>query len=190
MVGYERIGHLVAVSALKPSDRLPDLKVWTSDISIDFFDYVKSQVHLNLVDDLYRRPLQEYVKAMRFLNSGDACYKESALRVLRYFYHDMGRFLVKCENDIQFFIQVPDSLGLPVMEYNVTEVRKELFAVIEKPSAEALKKFRFSQLLKLVNSKDELLCKMNSSVVAAILVREESSSELHKIVLRGTLNEN
>lgn len=185
MVGYERLGHLVAVSALKPPDCPDELKVKieTERLCIGFVDYVKSQVHLNLTDDLYGRPLCEYVKAMRFFSRKDDSYRENALKVLRFFYHDLALFLINYELDLQMDVVVPESLDLPTECYSVAEVQDSLLSAINNPTATVMKNFKFSQLLKLVDTKSDIITKKSSSAVAAILLRESNSSQLHRIKL-------
>ena len=88
MIGFERVGHLVALASdnLKP-EIYDSLCVTSESLEVSFDAYVKSQVHLNLTDDLFSRPLRRYVHAMRFLERellSRGCFLCSSVVLQRY----------------------------------------------------------------------------------------------------------
>lgn len=183
MVGYERIGQLVAVSAtLKTS---VDLSVANKELDIDFLNYVKSQVHLNISDDLYHRPFREYIDALRFLTKGYEMYQCSAEKVLRYFYSDMAGFLIKNPNNVKLCIRVGNQLPLPVARFSLTEVKRELEELASVDSVEALESSQYPEILDAVKSKEDLLTKLDSYAVAAVLGRAATQKELKIIVFES-----
>lgn len=185
MVGFERIGHLVALSTegLKP-EIYESLCVASTSLEVSFDAYVKSQVHLNLTDDLFSRPFRKYVHAMRFLQSQEEYYRKDTSSVLRWFYRDMAYFLIHNRENICLRIEVPDCLELPEVVYYLPEVQEEFRQVTREHSVEAVRKFRFSELLRKIKSRKELQQKSNSCFVAAILLKEATSQTLGRVVLK------
>lgn len=114
---YERVGHLVAVSAIQ-AGHAGILDLSGMDLAVDFLDYVKSQVHLNLVASLYGRTLRQYVETLRYCMGGNPVYRNNALGVLRYFYADMASFLIRNSGNIKFTVTVGNFLGIPDAYYD------------------------------------------------------------------------
>lgn len=181
MLGYERIGQLVAVSAT--SKTTIDLSISKKEISINFLDYVKSQVHLNIADDLYNRPFHEYADALRYLTNGYSMYLETTKEVLRYFYTDMTNFLIRNPYNVSLKICVDADLGLPEVRYDVDKVKVELREMASANSVEELASFTYPEILDAVQSKDDLLAKIDSYSVAAILNKAAKQKQLSKIIL-------
>lgn len=180
MIGYERIGQLVAVSAtLKTS---VDLSVANKEMSVDFLNYVKSQVHLNISDDLYHRPFREYVDAFRFLTKGYEMYQHSAEKVLRYFYSDMAGFLIRNPTNVELKISIGDELPLPITKFGIDSVKQELRKLASVDSVEALESSQYPEILDVVKSKEDLLVKLDSYAVAAVLGRAARQKELSIVI--------
>ena len=184
MVGFERVGHLVALAAdnLKP-EIYDSLCVTSESLEVSFDAYVKSQVHLNLTDDLFSRPLSKYVYAMRFLDSKESCYQEDVFCVLRWFYIDMANFLIHNTKNVRLNVIVGDDLSLPEVPYFLAEVQDEFDRVKSEHSVEAVRKFKYSELLRKIKSRSDLQLKPDSCMVAAVLLKEAENKELQKVVL-------
>ncbi len=185
MLGFERIGHLVTIAAFDRAELLNTLKISNKSFGVSFEDYVKSQVHLNLTDDLFNRPLVNYVKAYRYLGHGEPCYFDDACTALQWFYQDMADFLLNNPFDVKMHISVGDSLKLPEIQYNLENVRAELAQFSNNVSSDMVGKSRFPEILRKIKKKKELEEKKNSCAVAAVLLHEAASRELHKISMEG-----
>lgn len=185
MVGFERVGHLVVLAAdnLK-ADVYKDLCVPSTNLVISFDAYVKSQVHLNLTNDFFGRPLSRYVNAMRYLKLKDEKYRQDALNALKWFYGDMASFLIHNEENVKLTVIIDDELKLPEAVYSLPDVRHDIENVIVEHPVEMLRDFKYSEMLCKINSRTDLEKKTDSCVVAAILFREANSDELHKVVLK------
>lgn len=183
MLGYERIGQLVAVAAALPTTN--NLSVLREEISIDFLGYVKSQVHLNISDDLFNRPFGEYMNALRFLEKGCKMYQQNAEKVLRYFYTDMANFLIRNPQNVKMNIQVGGWTGLPEVKCELSQVKAELVSMTTVGSAEELSRFNYAEILDSVKSRDDLLEKIDSYTVAAVLSKAAKQKELCKLVFES-----
>lgn len=183
MLGYERIGQLVAVSAT--SKTTIDLSINKEEISISFLDYVRSQVHLNIADDLYHRPFHEYADTLRYLTNGYSMYLETAQKVLRYFYSDMASFLIRNPYNVKMFVCVNAELDLPETKIDVVKVKKDLQEMASADSVEELASFAYPEILDFVKSKDDLLAKIDSYSVAAVLNKFAKQKRLTKLILEG-----
>lgn len=64
---YERIAQFVALSAVGSIDDYTAIHSVEGSIRIKFSEYVKSQIHLNVVYGLYGRSLHDYVETLYFL---------------------------------------------------------------------------------------------------------------------------
>lgn len=188
MVGFERVGHLVALSADVKPEVYKSLAIsTTAELIVNFENYVKSQVHLNFTKDLFGRSLVRYVGALRFLRTNCTIYQEDACLALRWFYGDMANFLLHNLNDISLCVQVSEKMDLPVQEYSLKEVQNQLQTIQNDCSAEKIQTFPYSELLVRVADRRELHRKLHSCSVAAILLKEAKSNELHRVVIREDL---
>lgn len=105
---YERVGHLITVAASEcPAVDFPDLIIDDENVifSVSFSNYVKSQIHLNIVSGLFGRKIQKYKYALDFLN-GKQEFSKTILDVLHYFYVDMLGFLKNNKKNINLEINV------------------------------------------------------------------------------------
>lgn len=193
VLGFERVDHLVAISATRKSTYIRDnLKIAVKDLQLKFSDYVKSQVHLNVSSDLYDRPLGDYVKALRYLN-GAKKYASSAIKVLNYFYLDMAYFLVNNLDDINLFLEVDCELDIPVKVYSVSQVKDEILKMVDTVQSDdgddlldAMHSFEFSEIFDKCSGSEDIKKKLNSYAVAAILLKESADpNNVCKLVLEG-----
>lgn len=87
---YDRMDHIIALSA---GHCQTFLTVSPSNIlKIRYSEYVKSQLHLNIVNQLFDRPVELYKQAYDYL-CGNKVYHKAAGEVLTYFYKDIINFL-------------------------------------------------------------------------------------------------
>lgn len=181
---YERLGQLVAVSAIQPGHAgildLPNV-----EIDVDYEDYVRSQVHLNLVTGLYGRTLGQYVNALRYCVGKEPGCRDNALEVLRYFYSDMAYFLIKNSNNIKFSATVKTSLDIPDIYYDYQKVQSDLLEVAENVTVETLRQYQFSWVFDYVDSMEDLKTKIDSYTMAVILMHESRTASLQRVEVGG-----
>lgn len=76
------------------------------NINITFTNYIKSQIHLNIVTDLYGRDLKIYRESLRYIKGDDECFA-SFCKTLKFFYSDIARMILNNINkDIHICIDV------------------------------------------------------------------------------------
>lgn len=191
---YERIAQLIAVSAINRNDSIIDrfsvkgiVDGMSSDgipekriLIVKFSSYVKSQIHLCIVSDLYGRSILDYVDAAKYLN-GYKAYVKSAERVLHYFYEDMSRFLIN--NPYNLVFQVLVDVDFPSINVDVKTVKEEFESLLGSVDTDRLylemATFRYSFIIDNLDntrSLDDARAKIDSYVVAAIL-KEQAQRE-------------
>lgn len=181
---FERIAQIIAIAAVGSSDKgISKYFVQESAVQIRFSEYVKSQVHLNIVCGLYQRSLREYVEALWFLNGKTSC-EATALKVLRYFYSDLSNFLINNQKNVKLMVVVDtDFFDLEKRCYVIEELGKELLSDFNEILSGELKvdNWRYSTILDYVKDADDLRTKAESYAFAEVL-RQCSNSEELKIV--------
>ena len=181
---YERLGQLVAVSAIQ-TGHAGILDLPNVEIDVDYEDYVRSQVHLNLVTGLYGRTLGQYVNALRYCACKEPGCRNSALEVLRYFYSDMAYFLIKNSNNIKFSATVKTSLDIPDIYYDYQKVQSELLEVAENVTVETLRQYQYSWVFDYVDSMEDLKTKIDSYTMAVILMHESRTANIQRVEVGG-----
>ena len=181
---YERLGQLVAVSAIQ-TGHAGILDLPNVEIDVDYEDYVRSQVHLNLVTGLYGRTLGQYVNALRYCAGKEPGCRDNALEVLRYFYSDMAYFLIKNSNNIKFSATVKTSLDIPDIYYDYQKVQSDLLEVAENVTVETLRQYQFSWVFDYVDSMEDLKTKIDSYTMAVILMHESRTASLQRVEVGG-----
>jgi hypothetical protein len=121
------------VSGVKPIH----MHFFNRDLTFTFENYVKSQLHLQIVSDLYGRDIFVYKKALDYLRGKDQFLYECSL-VLKYFYQDMANMLcnvLRTELDISPCIKIETSLGreskIPKKQLVLQDIVAELKGVLE-----------------------------------------------------------
>lgn len=181
---YERLAQLVAISAINKDTRsISELCIKEQCLQIRFSDYVKSQVHLNIVEDLCHRNISEYAKALYYLQ-GHGAYIKQALQVLRYFYYDMSKFLIN--NSYNVMLDLVVDFQLEEKEIDFLPIKQDYLHVVENPQdLNALRSFKYAWIIDEVCDKEDALVKADSYVLAAILQEFSKSEQIYKLKLRG-----
>lgn len=187
MLGFERINHLIAVAAVAKQGFSSFLSLKDVKIEVGFTDYVKSQVHLNVSDDLYGRPLHDYADSLRYLRNGLEKYYPAAKKTLRYFYSDMADFLINNAYNVELNLVVDNTLGLPVRKFSLSDVSNRLRFIADSVSADDVREFEYAEILDFVNDREDLLTKLGSYSMAAILKKASESTELYCVVVEDRL---
>lgn len=210
---YERIAQLVAVSAISKSGSIGNvqdktlnrLRVQPQELTIKFSEYVKSQVHLNIVADLYDRSISEYAKTLSYLN-GDVVYSEEAEKVLGYFYQDMANFLINNPDDVKLNLIVDaefrssEVVDLSVVKNSLLHVLNEAKEVssllsskdgdnsfvIDKFIREQIDSFDYAIVINAIDNREEALDKIDNYTLAACLLKAKPGV---KLVFSGGKNE-
>lgn len=182
---YERLNHILIISKLGNQLSNYDLYVPEKDYEIKFSDYVKSQIHLNIVDRLYDRRFSDYVNTLFFLR-GNTTYFEDAMKVLYYFYSDIYDFLCNNPNNVRVYLDVDAELG-------------EDFKVNILPVLDIVKKFNPEEIIsdgqdrKLseeerwvilnIRSADDLQTKPDSCALACVLSKILNGNGNQRLIL-------
>lgn len=188
---FERIAQLIAIGAVeRGSTPLSLLSIKEQTLRVRFSDYVKSQIHLNIVQDFYGRGINEYVEALLFLN-GDPEYRSSVENVLRYFYLDMSKFLINNSENVTLVIIIDtDLLHLPEKSINLEQIKADFLDVLAAISgggeADVLRKFKYSFIFDDVMDADDAAMKADSYALAAVLSQSASEEPLTCVKLEET----
>lgn len=128
---FDTIAQVIAVSSIDASNHpnlMPKYSVNTGDLvlRIKFSEYVKSQVHLNVVQGLFNRSLQDYAETLWFLE-GMMNKQKKAEQVLRYYYADMANFLINNESPVHLILDVDtDNFRLERVDLDVTALADKM----------------------------------------------------------------
>lgn len=189
---YERLNQLLLVADWRrdfsSEELISSVQIPEGEYLICFSDYVKSQVHLNIVSKLYSRSLAEYVQAFYYLQ-GEKEFLPEALRVLKYFYLDMAFFLINNPVNVSLYIEVDVELGRDktVDIWDIEEQLREsnLISIANKiTSVEQLSEFE-QEISKIITSVSDLESKPNNYILAFALMKAAKSKENEKIVMKG-----
>lgn len=188
---YERMAQLIALSALsKHASLISQLEVRSTandlngntvprGLLVSYSNYVKSQMHLCIVEDLFGRSLFDYAGALKYLN-GFKSYRVQAEKVLRYFYTDMSAFLVN--NPENIFLKIVVDLDFTEDIVDVQSVKLEFKTIldsIQKPNLyQLVSKFRYACIIDNIDNANDALAKIDSYVVAAILAEQAKQEDV------------
>lgn len=175
---FERLNQIITISSVRIDNRILDRLLVTDALYIRFSDYVKSQLHLNLVSDLYHRDVGDYFDAYQYL-TGNTAYLKECLRVVRYFYHDMAHFLINNRDvvEIELVVDAPNIESLNLKEGSMV-AQQALQEIIDSVDSDNLIKIiegsEYSFLLDYVEGIDDLKVKLSSYSVAAFILKSLS----------------
>lgn len=144
---YERIDHIIAISSGKFHNTLSVEP--TKILKIAYSDYVKSQLHLNIVTDLFDRPIIQYKKANDFIN-GDIRFRKAALKVLEYFYTDVINFLRYNRYNVKLELIVDTNIISTAQYYDYNEIKNSLIELSKKQFS------NFEEILEYVTDNKQL----------------------------------
>lgn len=136
--------------------------VFEQDLTFTFEEYVKSQLHLNVMAALHGRDLFTYSRALKYLR-GETEYLVECNMVLKYFYQDMANMicgLLKASPGTKARITIESDLvfsdRFSVKRIKLSQVVDELKKSIETGQAVGtfsvgiLARFRYGELDKIV----------------------------------------
>lgn len=185
-LSFERIAQIIAIAAVGSKNSSISRFYLESDAEIKFSEYVKSQVHLNVVNGLFHRQLREYVETLWFL-SGKTIYEKSALNVLRYFYSDIANFLINNGEQLNLFIKIDtDYFNLERVEIDFEETTSLLRSDYEKVKSGELDiaKWKYAPILDHIRDADDLEKKFTSYAFAHVLLEECKQTNMRLIESR------
>lgn len=178
---FERIAQIVAIAAVGGNERsIVDYNVERGEVGIRFSEYVKSQVHLNVVHGLYGRSLHEYVETLYFLGGKSIC-RESALRVLDYYYKDLAEFLAKNSEEVQLVLSIDtDLFGLPKKVYDIDELKAKLLNDVDGVVSGAipLEEWEYADMLDYADSIEDIRGRAKNYALAWLLKKQSHSKVL------------
>ena len=178
IIRYERMGQLISIAASKQNRlHLDDLMLDNQDttFTVSFTDYIKSQIHLNLVTGLYDRDIFDYKFALDYIN-GKSFDKEPVRRVQRYYYQDMLNFLANNKYDCDLNV-LTDIEGFNNTDIIPSDVSSEFSTFIDSISKgtfderyQIIKDSKFAELIDYVDDYKVFYEKMYSSKTMAFLL--------------------
>lgn len=183
IIRFERVGHLLSVAASKSNGLdLKDLMLDTQGVifSISFSDYVKSQIHLNLVTRLFSRDIRDYKYALDYI-SGQVPFNETVKEILIYFYTDMLHFLeineYDCNLELVNDVQMPINCNLDFASVSAEfqEFYTQLQSLDFDNTYELLKSSKFAEIIDYMDSIKAVEERLNSFTTIAylmLLIRE------------------
>ena len=188
-IGYQRVGHLIAVGIIPEQDieTLSVIPNKNTEYVLTFSDYIKSQIHLNLIPlikvsglkpSFGNRDILDYQKSLEYYKHG-IVDKKALSTVLSYFYEDVFYFLVRNCEDITLRLVIdcnPSLFPLDSVIEGVTESIDSFANFVDKDVdfdtiLEVVRNNRFSYILDHIVNTDDLHNK-KQSLATAILCRE------------------
>lgn len=175
-IRYERMNHILAMGAPEIGRQF-DIQMQDT-IVVVFSEYVKSQLHMNILELLnLKRDIFDYKKAYDYLVLGELRYQHECQKVLNFFYEDITAFLVHSQNN--FKIEVKDDSGLYErrkrnIEYKEVRAQIEQLASLrgldfEKALLFVKENKKLVSILDYVTAKEELQNKLDSYTAVAIM---------------------
>lgn len=184
-VPYERVSHFLAI-AKKFNIFHYDIDC-SEPMCIKFSDYVKSQIHLNFVSDFFDRSILPYKRVFDSFE-GEICDNTEYLKVLRYFYDDLGRFYVNCSYDIPLTFDIDVAMDIESVSVDFSKVREKLLKLTQtKPSSfesaltTAVEYAEFMPLFDKISEFDDMSGRINNYAMAVILANEKYRDRIIRV---------
>lgn len=119
---FEKMNQILIVSSSNNRKILEKFCVHEKELYVNFFEYVRSQLHVNIVSDLMDRDILDYLETYRFL-----CHETFSIRsvitCLRYFYLDMANFLINNPANIKIILNINENENNTRELQNVTSFK-------------------------------------------------------------------
>lgn len=141
-ITYEHMLQFIVIAKSRGDIHGHRIDILEQKLTITYTEYVKSQMHLNVISGFYQdneRSIFEYANALDFIE-GDSSKRSDALKVLNYFYTDMSDFLLKNDNVVYLDAVLDIDLGIDEISINYQE-QKNLFVELLKQSEIENQKF-------------------------------------------------
>ena len=170
-VSFERMAQIVAISAFGKDSRMSQYNLQTNKVMFTFSEYVKSQIHLNVVSGLYGRSLGDYVKTLQFIR-GAAEHREVARQVLNFFYTDIANFLINNTADILATVVVDCDFDDPKIKYDLNEEVDNVstsFKLVQSKEV-TIQDWEYSDIFDIIINVEDFQKKMNSYTLARLLL--------------------
>lgn len=171
---FERLNQVITISTVPIDNKILDRLDVKSDLFIKFSDYVKSQLHLNLVTDLLHRNINEYFNAYKYLTGDLSCFND-CITVVKYFYYDLAHFLLNNKSDIQLDLEI-DAINIPSLNLKdgskmaEIELQKIIDSVTSGNLINVIEKSQYSFLIDYVEDIDDFKVKLSSYSTAAFIL--------------------
>lgn len=179
---FERMAQLITVAASKQNClSLNDLMLNNPDVifSVTFSDYVKSQIHLNIVTGLFGRSILEYKYTLDYLQ-GKVPLSECVKNVLLFYYIDMLNFLsnnsydcnLKVINDVSELQDIISPIVISEVEKRCKQFIKEVQQLGESFDAlyYIVSSLEFAEVIDYLDTAEELLIKPCSIITMSYLI--------------------
>lgn len=176
-IKFERMGQLISIAAMKRNSlSLSDLMLNDQEVTfhVIFSDYVKSQIHLNIVTGLFGRDIREYKYALDYLY-GKVSKNDTVIKVLGYYYNDMFAFLANnqynCHLQVEIDIEELKSAQISFesaksqLDNFLTDIQNRTFDEV----SDIVNTLPFAEVLDYVDSLDSLASKKDSTYTMVYL---------------------
>jgi len=182
LLKFEKMNQLIVISAKGDNSIYQEkFKVKANNLTINFIEYVKSQLHSNVVTDFFGRNIFAYLNTYKFLK-GEIFLEDEAIKVLNYFYEDIANFLIKNPLNMKLCVTLnPEGeTDLKFLLGNISEYKDfsqvknflesllnaktdlELFQIIQSSE--------YSFILDYVLSMDDIKNKINSWILTTAIL--------------------
>lgn len=121
---FNKVNQLLVIAA-KGDDPVYQEKFQVKDdnLCISFIEYVKSQLHINVVTDFFGRNIFAYLNTYKFLR-GENILGDEALKVLQYFYEDIAYFLIKNPINLNLSVSINEFRDDETSNFNMEATSK------------------------------------------------------------------
>ena len=130
---YERMLQLLVVAHAESDFIARSFTIREPILTIRFSDYVKSQIHLNVISSYYPlagdRSIFEYNKALEFLQ-GNAKFLPETENVLFYFYQDLAMFFLQNREEIKISALLDADICIAESQVMFSCVKKNFIRVL------------------------------------------------------------
>ena len=164
------------------SYKLTYSKVLECEPKISFENYIKSQLHSNVVTNLYNRDIILYFKALKFIEQDEEDYFDAYKEVLKMYYTDIGNSMIKsiCYLGHDFGIiekNIPKSEFLDVVEVDIQKIVDDLTDILVSNKMVYNSDIDYLEILKEIPLKDLKDLKPSRLLAESIVYKHYGSLE-------------
>lgn len=172
MLQFERFGSLIVVAVSEKQSSLVRIcAVSERELDVNFSEYVKSQIHLNIVSNFDGPSLSDYIATLKLIESGVELQSDSV--TLRRFYWDMAKFLINNPSNIKFNLDVDAPVADTKLVYSLEQVKQQLINLVNGLAGSVdLAKLPYAVIIDEIDSVDDLKNKIDSYAAAAVLLEQ------------------
>ena len=185
---FDTVAQLVAVSSISNQSQSELISKYSVNVEgnplmVKFSEYVKSQVHLNIVHGLYNRSLSEYAETLAFLR-GSTSKRAVAEKVLRYYYADLANFLINNSTPVYLLTDVDTpNFNYECIEYNVEQLTAQMLTEFDQAVAQQslASDWSFMEVYEHARDVSDFRYKATNFAFGSVLLRYSRSPQIQLI---------